>query len=55
MALILFVKKPNKGLQFCINYCKLNSLTYKDQYPLLLIKETLTRLSKARIFMKLNI
>jgi hypothetical protein len=29
-ALILFVKKPNRGLQFCIDYYKLNSLTYKD-------------------------
>ena len=29
-ALILFVKKPNKGLRFCINYYKLNSLIHKD-------------------------
>jgi hypothetical protein len=30
MALILFVKKPNRGLRFYIDYCKLNSLTCKD-------------------------
>jgi hypothetical protein len=54
-ALILFIKKPNKGLRFYIDYYKLNSLTHKDQYPLPLIKETLTRLSKARIFTKLDI
>jgi hypothetical protein len=29
-ALILFIKKPNKGLRFYIDYYKLNSLTYKD-------------------------
>ena len=54
-APILFVKKPNGGLRFCIDYRKLNSLTRKDQYPLPLIEETLARLSKARIFTKLDI
>jgi hypothetical protein len=54
-ALTLFVKKPNRGLQFCVDYCKLNALTHKDRYPLLLIDEMLARLSKAKIFMKLDI
>ena len=27
---ILFTKKPNKGLRFCIDYCKLNNITHKD-------------------------
>jgi hypothetical protein len=27
---ILFTKKPNKGLHFYINYCKLNNITHKD-------------------------
>jgi predicted secreted protein len=33
-APILFVKKPNGSLRFCIDFRKLNDLTRKDQYPL---------------------
>ena len=29
-SLVLFVSKPNRGLRFCIDYWKLNSITYKD-------------------------
>ena len=42
--LILFVKKANGSLRFCINFRKLNNLTKKDRYPLPLIDETLARL-----------
>jgi hypothetical protein len=52
---ILFVKKANGGLRFCIDYRKLNAITRKDRYPLPLIDETLARLGKARIFTKLDI
>ena len=53
--LILFAYKPNGLLRFCVNYYKLNTLTKKNQYPLLLIDETLAQLSKAKIFTKLDI
>ncbi|KAI1007317.1 hypothetical protein K3495_g897 [Podosphaera aphanis] len=52
---ILFVKKPNGGLRFCVDYRKLNLITKKDRYPLPLIDETLTRLNRAKIFTKLDI
>jgi hypothetical protein len=52
---ILFVKKPNRSLWFYIDYWKLNQLTKKDQHPLPLINETLTRISQAKIFTKLDI
>jgi hypothetical protein len=52
---VLFVKKANRALQFCVNFRKLNSLTQKDWYPLPLIDETLARLAKAKIFTKLDI
>jgi transposase InsO family protein len=52
---ILFVQKANGGLRFCIDYRKLNALTQKDRYPLPLIDETLSRISKAKIFTKLDI
>jgi hypothetical protein len=40
-ASMLFVKKPDRSLQFCINFWKLNQITYKDRYPLPLINKTL--------------
>jgi hypothetical protein len=54
-SLILFVKKPNRLLRFCVDYRKLNQLTKKDQQPLPLIDETLARISEAKIFTKLDI
>jgi len=54
-APILFVKKADGSLRFCIDYRKLNTLTRKDQYPLPLIEETLARLRRARVFTKLDI
>ncbi len=52
---MLFVKKPSSGLRFCVDYRKLNQLTKKDRYPLPLIDETLARLNKAKVYIKLNI
>ena len=40
-SLILFVKKPESDLQFCMNYRALNVIMKKDCYPLPLIHETL--------------
>jgi hypothetical protein len=52
---VLFVRKPDGSLRFCVDYRKLNALTKKNRYPLPLIDETLARLSKAKIFTKLDI
>nr|QSG30228.1 putative reverse transcriptase [Monilinia vaccinii-corymbosi] len=54
-APVLFVKKPNGSLRFCIDFRLLNSLTRKDRYPLPLIDETLARLAGAKIYTKLDI
>ena len=54
-ALVLFVQKPNRSLRFCIDFQKLNQLTRKDQYPIPLIDKTLARISRAKIFTKLDI
>ena len=52
---ILMAKKPGGGLRFCVDYRKLNAISKKDRYPLPLIDELMGRLSKARIFTKLDI
>jgi hypothetical protein len=52
---VLFVYKADRSLQFYINYCKLNAITKKNCYPLLLIDEILACLAKAKIFTKLDI
>jgi hypothetical protein len=52
---VLFVKKANSSLQFCVDFRKLNNLTYKDRYPLPLIDKTIARLAKAKIYIKLDI
>jgi transposase InsO family protein len=54
-APILFVKKADGRLRFCIDFQKLNDLTRKDRYPLPLIDELLARVSKAKVFTKLDI
>ena len=52
---MLFVKKANSSLQFCVDFRRLNNLTCKDRYPLPLIDETIARLAKAKIYTKLDI
>lgn len=54
-APVLFVKKPGGGLRFCVDYRGLNAITVKNRYPLPLISETLNRLSRAKIYTKLDI
>ena len=41
VALVLFTKKLDRSLRFCIDFRKLNLLTKKDQYLLSLIDKTL--------------
>ena len=38
---ILFVKKKDDSLRFCVNYQKLNALIKRDHYSILLINEVL--------------
>jgi hypothetical protein len=54
-ALILFVKKPSNRICFCIDYRKLNIITKKNAYLILLIKETLAALNRTVIMSKLDI
>jgi len=52
---ILFVKKTDGSLQWCVDYCGLNEGSFKNCYPLPLRQETLMRLSKAKYFTNMDI
>jgi len=52
---VLFIQKLKGELQFCVNYCGLNWITWKDRYPLSLIYETLQNIEWAQWYIKLNV
>ncbi len=54
-APILFVKKKDGSLRLCVDYCGLNKITKKNQYPLPLISSLLDWLSTEKIFTKLDL
>lgn len=47
--------KPNSSIRLYIDYRGLNKVTVKNRYPLPLISELIDRLSKAKIFTKLDL
>ena len=54
-APILFDRKSNGSLRLCVDYRGLNNLTIKNQYPWLLIGESLDRLGRAKQFTQLDL
>jgi len=54
-SLILFVKKKDGSLRFCVNYRKLNALTKRNHYSLSLIDEILARIQESKYLTQLNI
>jgi hypothetical protein len=54
-APVLFVKKPEGGLRFCVNYRALNAIISQNRYPLPLIRKILKGLAKARYYTKMNV
>lgn len=52
---VLFIQKANRKFYFYINYWKLNTISKKNQYLLLLIEETILRFAKAYFFIKIDI
>lgn len=55
MSFVFFAYKPGVYLQFCINYWQLNDMSIKNRYLFLLIKKTLERICKAKIYSKIDI
>ena len=54
-SFVLFVKKFEKNLRFCVDYRKLNAIIKKNRYSLFLIQKTLDRLCKIKYFIKIDI
>lgn len=52
---VLFVRKPGRGLRFCVDYRSLNNITKKNRTPLPLIDESLRQLSGAKVFSRLDL
>jgi hypothetical protein len=47
-SFILFAKKSESELRFCVNYRKLNAIIKKNRYSILFIAKTIARLFKAK-------
>ena len=50
-----FISKKNRKLRLVVDYRKLNNLTIKNSYPLLLILTIMDNLSQAKVFTKLDL
>ena len=53
--LILFIKKKNDSLCFCINYWKLNALIKRNHYSIFLIDEVLAWIQDSKYLTQFNI
>ena len=54
-SFVLFVKKSENELRFCVDYRNLNVMTIKNRYSISLIREILHRLVKVKVYIKLDI
>jgi hypothetical protein len=54
-APILFVPKADGTMRLCVDYRGLNKVTIKNRYPIPLVGEMMDRLSKAKLFTKLDL
>ena len=52
---VLFVKKKDGSLCFCVDFRSLNHISKKDCYPLLLISDLLDSPRKARVYSKIDL
>ncbi len=55
VSLILFIKKKDDSLRFCVDYRKLNALIKWNRYSLSLIDEILAHIQESKYLIRLNI
>ena len=55
VAPVIFVKKPDEGLQFCVDYRQLNEKSRKDSYPISHIDETLRTIVATKYISKVDV
>jgi hypothetical protein len=51
----LFVKKKDRTLRLCVDYCPLNEVTIKNKYPLPCIDLLFDQLAGAKVFSKIDL
>ena len=54
-SFVLFVKKFEKNLRFCVNYRKLNVIIKKNRYFIFFVQKILDRIFDFKYFIKINI
>src|SRR4051794_21889577 len=54
-APVIFVKKKDGTLRMCIDYCTLNNITIKNQFPIPLIDDLTDHLFGAKVFTKIDL
>ena len=54
-APVIFVKKPGGGLRFCVDYRRLNEISWKDSHPIPCIDETLRTIAAAKYISKVDV
>ncbi|GJU50660.1 putative reverse transcriptase domain-containing protein [Tanacetum coccineum] len=54
-ASVLFVKKKDKSFRMCIDYRKLNKLTFKNRYPLPRIDDLFDQLQGSSMYSKIDL
>ena len=52
---VVLVRNKDRGLQFCIDFRKLNNRTKKDAFPLLHMQETMESMVEARFFSTMDL
>ena len=55
VALVIFVKKKDGNLRFCIDYHQLTKMTIKNRYPLPHIDDLFDQLQRETVFSNIDL
>lgn len=54
-SLVVLVKKKDNTWRLCVDYRKLNNMTIKDHFPILLIEDLMDELWNSKIYSKIDL